>query len=76
VWRNADGTLVQPPVGFRPLLGICVTLPVHGSELETRHFVSSGVFFGPVYCFALTSQRRSMDTIRRLAGASSALPVL
>ncbi|MCD9645739.1 hypothetical protein HAX54_034916, partial [Datura stramonium] len=61
---------IQSLVGFRPLLGTHVTLAVHGSKLETRRFVSSGIFVCPVYCFASGSQQRSADTILRLASVS------
>ncbi|MCD9640745.1 hypothetical protein HAX54_026273, partial [Datura stramonium] len=67
---NADGMSIQTPVGFRPLLGIRITLAVCGSELTTRCLVAGGVSFCPTYYFALVSQQRSADNIWRLAGAS------
>ncbi|MCD7448015.1 hypothetical protein HAX54_036835, partial [Datura stramonium] len=60
---------VQPPVSFRPLLGIHVTSEVRGLEPALRRFIADGTVLNPIYCFALVSQRRSVDIIQRLAGA-------
>ncbi|MCE3216936.1 hypothetical protein HAX54_009514 [Datura stramonium] len=76
VRQNADGTPVQPPVGFRPLLGICVTSAVCRSEPSTHRLVADGIVVFLVYCFASAIQQRSADTIQQLAGAPSVLPVL
>ncbi|MCD7464116.1 hypothetical protein HAX54_052152, partial [Datura stramonium] len=70
VWRNANGTSVQSTVGFRPLLGSCITSAVRGSGPVTYRFVTGGIFVFSVYCFTSASQRRSVDTILRLAGAA------
>ncbi|MCD9638015.1 hypothetical protein HAX54_021625, partial [Datura stramonium] len=59
--------------GFRPLLGIRVTSVVHGSKPAPHLLVAGGIVVCPVYCFALATQRRSADTIRRLTGVACSL---